>query len=297
MNYIKNKLNRFLLTAFVLLSVFSLSACGDPTVEVTDEQYEPKIVVEAYLYAGETVKDIKLSRNFRLGEQINLDGLRLTPSANNVVVTINDIPLEFDSQTKTYFNNSISIGYNTTYELKVSAIVEGQALAIKSVTTTPAQGFSVANNTLGTFKYRQQEVNIEYTPSPGTEFYAFSFLADSASLDNFIYDNPFEPGLSRKDVEDNFNAYYFQASYITNINSNIAGPYTYTLKVYDAWFFSSYTATIYAGDANFKAYVFTAKNVTEFDGNFHEPEILFQGPGCGVFASAIREKVTFTIVP
>ncbi|MFH0736637.1 MAG: hypothetical protein V1773_00810 [bacterium] len=295
------KIKTFINNKFGLLVIFILpfliSACGDPVVEIDSSQYEPKISVEAFLFAGETVNSIKISRNFRIGEQVSLDDLKLTPQNNSVVVTINDIPLEYDAVNKVYYNNQILIDYDKIYTLKVSAVVEGKSISTTSTTHSPSRGFGIEADDLGTIKYRQADIHILYTPSPGTDFYAFSILADTASTANFIYNNPVEPNLNPKDVEDNFNQFFFQAYYVTNINSYIPGPYDYKVQYYDAWFYSSYTAIAYAGDENFRYYIFTAKNVQEFDGNFHEPKVIFDGDGVGVFASAIRDTVRFRIIP
>ncbi len=300
MSKLKN-IKNFIVTKFefpiIVVLAFILNACGDPVVEIDSSQYEPKISVEAFIYAGETVNDIKLSRNFRIGEKVVLDDLKLSPSANSVVVSINDIPLEYDAVKKVYFNNQMLIDYDKDYTLKVTAVVEGKSISATSTTHTPAKGFALVGNDLGTYKYRQSDVHILYMPSPGTDFYAFSFLADTASTENFIYNNPLQPNMSPKDVEDNFNSYYFQAKYETNMNSYLPGPFDYQVKYYDAWFYSTYTTVVYAGDDNFRYYIFTAKNVQEFDGNFHEPKVIFTGDAMGVFASAIRDTVTFRIIP
>lgn len=286
---------RFL--AFIIFAVAALVGCGDPNVEIDDSQYQPKIVVEGYLFAGETVKDIKISRNFRIGEKVTIEGLRLDPVTNNVIITLNDIPLSFDPITKSYYNNNIFVEYNKTYTIIISAVINGTSVTAKSVTTTPAKGFKLVNKDLGTIRYNIDEGKFYYYSSPGTNFYAFSFLADSASVNNFIYDNTLYPGLKPKEVQDNMNMFYYQGIFITDINSYQTTTFTYKLQPFDAWFYSKYRVIAYAGDQNFRSYVFTAKNVQEFDGNFHEPKILFVGDGIGVFASAIRDTATFTLVP
>ena len=48
---------------------FSLS-CGDGVVDVTNESYEPRIVVSGLLVAGHPVENIHVSRNFRLDENL-----------------------------------------------------------------------------------------------------------------------------------------------------------------------------------------------------------------------------------
>lgn len=272
------------------------SKCGDPDVEITNSTYEPKIAVEAYLFCGETVKNIRLSRNFELNKYQDMKNLFLSPSVNNVVATINGIPLEFDESSKTYFNNQITVDYWTTYKLEISAVIDGKELHASSVTTTPKKGFEIINKDLGTVKYRQAPLKIDFKTSPGTNLYVFSLMADSAGVKNFIFDNPYFPGMSEDDVLDNYNEYRYQYNLISDINSNIITDYSYNVHGYDTWFYSPYTVTVYAGDKNFLYYLFTASNVMEMDGNFHEPIVIFEGDGVGVFASAIKETVRFNII-
>ncbi len=285
------------LSVLLIFITLIITGCGDPAIEVDDSQYQPKIVVEGYLFAGETVKEIKIARNFKIGEQVTIEGLRLDPVNNNVIVTLNDIPLTFDPTSKSYYNNNIIVEFNKQYTIKITAVINGVNVSAQSTTTTPAEGFRLLNKDLGNIAYNSEEGKFFYQASPGTSFYAFSFLADSASTDNFIYDNTFYPGLKPKDVKDNMNAYYYQGVFITDINSYQTTPFSYTIQPFDAWFYSKYRVIAYAGDQNFRSYVFTAKNVQEFDGNFHEPKILFVGDGIGVFASAIRDTASFTLVP
>ncbi len=279
----------------LLFIVFIFSKCGNPDVEITNSSYEPKIAVEAYLFCGETVQNIRLTRNFELNKYQDMKNLFLSPSANNVVATINGIPLEFDAVNKTYFNNQITVDYGTTYKLEISAVIDGKELHASSITTTPKKGFEIINKDLGTVKYRQSPLKIDFKTSPGTDLYIFSLMADSAAVKNFIFDNPYFPGMSEEDLLDNYNTYRYQYNVVSDINSNIVTDYSYNVQGYDTWFYSPYTVTVYAGDENFRYYLFTASNVMEMDGNFHEPIVIFEGDGIGVFASAIKETVTFTI--
>nr|HPN38113.1 hypothetical protein [Melioribacteraceae bacterium] len=240
------KLIKKLSVVFILFALV-LTGCGDPAIEVDDSQYQPKIVIEGYLFAGETVKEIKIARNFKIGERVTIEGLRLDPVNNNVTVTLNDIPLLFDPTTKSFYNNNILVDYNKTYTIKVSAVINGVSVNTQSSTTTPAIGFKLINKDLGNIKYNSEEGKFYYYSSPGTTFYALSFLPDSASTQNFIYDNPLFPGLKPKDVQDNMNSYFYQGIFITDINSYQTTPFDYTIQPFDAWFYSKYRVIAYAG--------------------------------------------------
>lgn len=287
------KIIKLIPVAVILLAFIS---CGDPDVDLTSVQFESKIAVEAFLFCGETVKDIRITRNIKLGTIIEPDKLFLTPQENNAAVTINGIPLNFDRNKKTYYNNEITVEYGKSYRIEIQAEIDGKQLSASSTTITPLKGFSVINHDLGKLKYRDEKTKIDFKTSPGTDMYIFSILADSAGVQNFIYDNPYFPNYNSDDVWDDYNNFRFQLEEVSDIDSYSPDNYTLELEGYDTWFYGPYTVTVYAGDKNLRYYLATATEVQEMDGNFHEPYPIFEGDGIGVFASAIRETVTFTII-
>ncbi len=280
---------------FPLIVSFMIIECGNPGVNVNNAPYEPKITVEGYIYCGESVHDIKLMRNYALGAPVDQSQLYLTPSLNDVSITINGNPLTFDPQTDSYYNSQMYVDYGTTYTLEVFATIDGKKLHTTSTTTTPQKGFTVLDKNLGQFKYNTNPITITFDTSPGTGFYVFSIVPDSASLSNFIYNNVFRSNLDSAKIANNFNDYKFRHETLNNINSYTSTAYSITLNVRDTWFYSSYTVIAYAGDENFKDYLITAPSVQEFDGNFHQPVQIFNGDGIGVFASAIKDTVRFSI--
>lgn len=283
-----------ILTIFTF--TFILTSCGQPDIDITSSVYNPKITVEGYLYCNESVKDIRLSRNFMLNTKHDLNSLVLTPRQNDVVVTINGVPLNFDAEKNSYYNNNILIECGKTYRLDVNAVIDGKQLHTSSATTTPQKGFSVTNNNLGTIRYHQALPIIEYTTSPGVSYYIFSIMPDYASLENFIYDNPYEPNKDTTDLLKDFNSYRFQCAVIKDINPSGGRSFKYSIEGYNSWFYGSYTVTVYAGDNNFGDFLLSSNNVQEMDGNFHEPIQSFEGDGIGVFGSAIKDTVKFVLV-
>ena len=285
-------LRRFI--SFVVIAVI-VSACGNPGVNINNAPYDPKIAVEGYLYCGKPVRDIKLMRNFPIGTQVDGSKINLTPSGNNVIATINGSTLSFDPQTQTYYNNQMTVEYGKSYTLDVSATVDGVQLHTTSTTTTPLPGFAVAEKALGTFRYNSDSIAIDFTPSPGTTNYIFSVAPDSVSTENFIYDNVYTSRLDSAIVAKNMNNYKYGGSILTDISSQTRSSFSYKIENYFTWFYTSYRVIVYAADKNFANYVLTAPSVQEFDGNFHEPVLIFRGDGIGVFASAIIDTVRFTI--
>jgi len=126
--------------------------------------------------------------------------------------------------------------------------------------------------------------------------YIFSMIAESASLKNFIYENPYYPNYDSNDVWTDYNNFRFQLDELSDIDSYSSNVYTFIVEGHDTWFYGPYTVTVYAGDRNLRYYLATAMEVQEMDGNFHEPYPIFDDDGIGVFASAIRETVKFTII-
>lgn len=287
----------FKIVMILIAATIFMSSCGDPTVSIENAGYEPKIVVNAFIYPGQSVNNIYIMRNFKLNTKIDTSILYLTPSMNEATVAINGTPLQFNDTTKTYYNKNLFINYGTTYRLSVSAIIDGISLITESYTTTPNAGFEILNHDLGTNVYRENDLYIDFMPSPGTSFYLFSYKPDSASFDNYINNNPFLPNLEPDYFEENYFRFLFQFNVLLNINSYSTEPIQLEIMEYDTWFYANYRVIAYAGDDNFKDYFLTASRVQQFDGNFIEPEFHLTGEGIGVFGSAVRDTVTFSIIP
>jgi Domain of unknown function (DUF4249) len=288
---------KFIKVILILIIPLLFIRCGDPGVDISNVSYEPKIAVEGYLYAGETIHDIKLTRNFALGQSRDFNKLALTPQDNSVNVSINGIPLLYDPQSKTYYNNSVIVEFGKTYKLSVSAVFDGKQLRTESVTTVPQKGFKLINaGNLGNIRYGIDNIKLDFRPSPGCDLYVFAVIADSASTGNFIYNNTFNSIIDSSDVRKDLNNYKTQFDAVSDIDSYADALHSFNVKPYMTWFYSSYKTFVYAGDKNFRNYLFSVPNVKEFDGNFHEPVQIFTGDGIGVFASAVRDTVVFNIV-
>lgn len=287
---------KFLKLNILILLTLLAASCGDPVVELEDVDYEPRISVEGFLFVGNSVKDIKIMRNFELEKEVEVEQLYLTPEKNNVKASINGIELQFDEENKTYFNNSITVEHDKSYSLEITAEVMGKSLSTEGTTTTPSAGFHIAEDSLGNIVYGEDQILLRYKTSPNSNFFGFSIMALDASVDNFIYENSLFPNLEPEDVEDNFNQYLFQSRIFSNLDPSYTGYHIFRVENYDAWFYSRYRVIGYAGDDNFRSFVFTAKNVQEFDGNFHEPKNPFSDDGIGVFGSAIADTMYFNLV-
>ncbi|MCE1188581.1 MAG: hypothetical protein LWX56_05515 [Ignavibacteria bacterium] len=285
------------LLIIALLLPFLITGCGEPDVSLDSGIYEPKIAIEGFLFASQTVQNIKIRRNFPLGTTLDLSKICLTPSDNDVHAYINGIPLLYDSTSQTYYNKSILIEYGKKYTLEVAAKIDGKSLSTQAVTVVPNQGFQLLNKKdMGDVVYRGEQINFLFKPSPGTDFYAFVYMAINPDLNAFIFKNPYKSDIDTSDVVKNFNDYKTSYDVLMDLGSMQQNSFSTTMEFYRVWFYGKYKTVAYACDKNFKDFLLSAPNVAEFDGNFHEPKIILQGDGIGVFASAIRDTVIFNLV-
>jgi hypothetical protein len=294
----------------LIISVFSLTvitfaflSCGKGTVEIGESTYEPKIVVQAFLYPGQKVEGILITRNIAMNNT--------TPDPLSIFLSTADVRL-IDLNTNTeyrltfnlkklsfeYNGNDLIVGYDKDYQLKISANFDGMSLYASSTTHTPRSGFRIDNSLsqIQPLFYREKDnsgniknFSIAFTPSIGTEFYAFSIVALNASDSTFIYDNAFAD-VKHEDVIKELDQFKYQLRWLQNINS-LGNEIKYDLDWIHFWFYGNYRVVVYAGDDNYRNYLLTYKTVQEFDGNFHEPNMKFQGDGIGVFASVIADTV------
>ena len=286
---------------------FSLS-CGDGVVDVTNESYEPRIVVSGLLVAGHPVEDIHVSRNFRLDENLRetpiflneADVLLIDEDASvDYPLTLVDSP-SFEDRGFAWLGEApLVIRAGGTYSLEVRATVEGEELFAKATTTVPVAGFEIVDLEPQRTEYRARdedgevivpEVTIER--SPGTTFYVLTAVPLDMSVDSFIYDNPFsdeDPG----DIDlFDFN---YEFEWIQN-TPTVAGQSKMGLFWWDVWFYGRHEIVIYAVDVNWARFLQTFDEVQELDGNFHAPSFRFEGDGIGYFGSAIADTTHIEIL-
>ncbi len=288
-----------------------LMACGEGEVNIDYSKYEPKIVIEGYLYPNKQVDRIKITRNLPLNTNIAKGELAIS----NATATVTDlnvsptqtITLSFNQDSLYYYDqgNNLAVQYGGQYRLDIQATVEGKALTATSTTTVPLAGFALIDSA-STQQISFSNLSpggilprpvVYFNRSDKTDFYAFSILAVDASLNSFIYDvHPWAGNIERKDVEEEFDT--FRKSHDTLFNTpQISDTSQWVVEWYHMWFFGKYRIIAYAGDENMKNYYLTHANVFEMDGNLHEPELNIDGDGIGIFGSAIADTLYFTLSP
>lgn len=294
---------------FYIVALFSLVlfSCGESILDLEDQTYEPKIVIDGYIIPGHRVENIRISRNFPLNKQINFmefplieAKVELTDLAANKVypLTFNYGQFGFE-----YCGDDLKIVKGNSYKLSVSAEIDGQALSASSVTTCPSNGFKINRDKslLGAMSYRETDSNgelknfaINFDHAAGTTFYALSIVALEASPDNFIEDAPGH--LEKKDLDDDLiNFLKYEANW-AQTSPDPEGNSTIKILWFQTWFYGKYRAILYAGDRNFRYYFLTHNDVQDIDGNLYEPKFFIEGDGIGVFGSAIADTVFFEIL-
>lgn len=298
------KLNKLFLCIVLVNLVFIFSACGENSLNLTESKYEPKIVINGYLYPGKPVRDIKLTRNFPLGESINLNSMSLSDAD----VSLDDLSegksyrLSFDpsSMSFDYSGQDLIIHSGRSYRLNVSARVNGKSLFASSTTLVPRPGLRITGINYPSLKYREKsqdgtlkKFGISFLPSPDAVFYGISINALDAAVENFIKENPYvQP--TQEDLLKNFNSHKYQYDWIQNVSQSTLG-FSYMPEWLSIWFYGNYELVIYAGDRNFFDYLASSNSIQEADGNFHQPVMHIQGDGIGVFGSAVADTIHFKV--
>lgn len=301
------KITGLLHKSIFLILIIGFISCGEGVVEIGQNTYSPKIVIEGYIFPGQRVKNIRITRNFPLNTRLDLNSLLL----KNAIVTITDnqtnkiYPLSFNpsSLSYEYSGNDLIIDYDKSYSLSVRTTIDGKQLTATSITRVPKKGFKILReeSILDSMKYREPDENgnvkqfkVVFRPSLDTDFYGISIVALDAKIESFIYNNPFIE-VKQEDLKKDFDRYKYQSKRLQNIKSDVS-KINYNVDWLDTWFYGSYRLIIYAGDENYKLFYITYRNVQEFDGNFHEPRININGDGIGVFCSVIADTVHFKVL-
>ena len=302
---------KFYLFTLIIITIL-FSSCGKGIVQVSNESYEPRIVVEGILLPHHQVSKIRITKNFPIDKNLNYYSLIFNPNRTDVTITDEQTgriyPLELnipeDNILENYYyeynGSDLIIDYGKSYTLEVRTTDNGNELYTKSTTTIPEEGFYIQNINFDNLLYRARDENddlinfqITINRSPGTTFYRTSVKSSDASTETFIYDNPFTE-VDAQDVQDDINAYMYNYNWIMD-TPETPGTSLFSLYWINFWFYGEYQIIVYAADKNYEYFLETYNDVMEDDGNFHEARFSFEGDGIGVFGSAIADTVYVTV--
>jgi hypothetical protein len=169
----------------------------------------------------------------------------------------------------------------------------------------PKQGLQIdrENSVYGDLYYRETDEKgsiiqpqVAYKQSENSAFFLLSISALDASIESFIYENPF--GFDIKDaLEDDAEIENFQyQSRWTRPENQIGGFSILEYSWFQLWFYGPYRLVLYAGDENFYHFYATHRTVQSVDGNLHEPLFHIKGDGLGVFGSAVIDTLSLNIL-
>ena len=294
----------------LLLTTILIFSCGEGTVEVENTSYRPKIVIDGYLVPHHKVEKIKITKNFRIDQ--DLTTFSFIPDLDKTTVSLTDLqtntvhPLTFhmapenDTRLENYYweynGNDLIIEYGQRYQLDVTATIEGKELWASSVTKVPEEGFEISNINFTELKYREQDENSQIinfmmtiNRAPGTTFYVNTIRAQNPSKYNYIYNNPYDNPDS-SDVEEDINDWSYTYDW-TQDTPETAGQTNLEMFWPYFMFYDDYQIITMACDLNYKEFLQTYNDVQEEDGNFHEAKFNIEGDGIGVFGSVVLDTV------
>lgn len=305
---LKNKNNsnykiKLYITAFLIFISAFFAGCGEGTLDISEAKYEPKIVIDGYIYPDSKIEEIKITRNFPLNQTVDFSKAVIA-DANVTVTDIalgKTVTLEYNSENFSfedpYFEIKVEPG--KSYRLDVDAVIDGKQLHASSVTTVPLSGLEILDGVTA-LKYREKDpegklknISLTFRPSEKCDFYAYVVQPERPTNESFIYDNAYFE-VTEKDLEENWGRFILEYSWLQNVDPQTP-VFTQKIEWHQIWFYGGYYVTIYAGDRNFRDYVMSNNFVQEPDGNFHEPKLHIDGDGIGVFGSAIRRVFHFSV--
>ena len=284
-------------------------------VEVKNISYEPRITVEGLLLPGEKVERIRIFKNFKIDQNVNIFNALLDPEKTNVSITdeqngneynlslhIPDSLMDINGYWFEYPGNDLNILNGNSYTVNVESEYQGQRLWTRSTTTVPQKGFAINSLNYNTLKFAQKKENgdlevfeINIQRSPGITYYLATIRPLQNSYDRLIKEH-LVGELDSTFYEDEKIDLGFETSWIQN-TPEYSGESTLRLFWFDFYFYSEYEVIIYAADKNYREFLQTYNRVQEFDGNFHEAKFNFEGDGIGYFGSVIADTTYLTVIP
>jgi hypothetical protein len=283
-------------------------ACGEPIVSIDQEQYEPKIVIDGYLFPGEPIEGIRITRNFALNTDIDVSDVTLSDAQ----VTLTDLASERtfelayrDPETGyVYEGSDLTIESGKSYRLEVEATVDGSSLQASATTTVPGPGFDIDEEAslLDSLLYMQEEAGgdlqhfeVVFQRALGPGFYVFSIRALDAAEDTFIDKNLFGvklEDLDEEDLEDLADDSIYRQHLLPE-----PGLSSVELFWSSFYFYGDYRIVAYAGDRNLEEFYLTYDSIQSDDGDLYEPRFNIEGDGIGVFASAMVDTAYVRVIP
>ena len=294
-----------------VLSLAAVAGCGEGNFVLSNDSYEPKIVIEGFLQPGAGVERIHIWRNFP--PDADMRELDLVPDDIRATILDEDSGVEYvlsfhpgQTLADVYFHytqDDLFIEPGRSYTLEVRAPVEGRELHAWATTRVPSPGFRIVGVNHESLPYRPLdeegrpinfEVEIERNPDSRLYLATVRALPETADTTHFVYDNPFTDE-SPQDVLDDLADFAYHYDWIQNVPLE-PGRSTIELFWFFFWFYGEYEIVVHAADLNYQHFLQTFDDVQEEDGNFHEPEFEIEGDGIGVFGAVLTDRIRVEVV-
>jgi hypothetical protein len=291
---------------FILLTYLIMISCGEPLVELDESLFEEKIVVEAFLEINKPANNIRISRNFPLKTEIDFSQILLT----DAIVVIDDLnnpntdTLTYNPTTFMFEDNDNDFGLiktNNSYRIYISATVNGKVLITTSTCISPAEKLEINLTSPSQLKYYANSGNDVFKYDINTVsnslVYVSSLQAKTVTFNNLINrpTNVFiSEKLEEKDFEDEKGKLSKDIDRFINKSFDLI-TFEAEIRWWDLNFYSEYQLIVYAGDQNYKDYIFTYRDVQGQDGNLKEPKFNFKGDGIGIFTILTADTIELTV--
>ncbi|MFP4527759.1 MAG: DUF4249 family protein [Candidatus Kapaibacterium sp.] len=189
----------YILIAAIILSVV-IYGCEDPVPTNYKEEY----VVEALLFVGEPIEDIKVLRTLPIMQEFNYDSSIVRDAVVRIMGEDRVFELEIDTSVSGYYfaDKSYKIKANTEYRLEC-VLPNGETVTGKTITPAPSEWikppppmiqFPIDTSNFAT----PDSLYIEWKKMPGYSFYALR-INNLDSLEYGIYlDNVPDDELNRR---------------------------------------------------------------------------------------------------
>ncbi len=288
-----NTKNR-ILEIFALLSLAFFAGCDVST----QDRFISEYVVEAYLFAGEDMPDVRISRTVPFGTAYNFDEQAVSGATVNIrLLDENGALVREHPYTEVFGRGVYSTPFSSSqveprgvYELEVNFANDGTVLR---ATTIVPDTFSIVSTMLDTIPYlATEQLEVDVTPSlyPGRQnMFIFSTEAEDVRYENLT---PFLRDII--DEDESIEEFRINESPIINEGNFDVNPNgTITIRV--PWiaiaFLGKNTVTINAVDDNIFDFI-TSQNIQAMPSTLSPGEIPnvvdnIEG-GTGVFGSFAR---------
>jgi hypothetical protein len=292
-------MNRYYLYIFFTLFTFG---CGESIINIDSSTYEPKIYIYGFISSGQSVKDIKIERNFPINTKIDLASLAIS-DAEVILIDLStneNYKLNYNPITKKYDCIDIVIKNSVSYMLSVDATIDGKSVHAYGTTTVPKGGITINKelSKLETFSLEEKDINGNYKyfeicwDVSGDDIPSFEFRVEVITRPNSLsISEEYYAYISNLDRPLYPYRYYWDSGYPDNFiiyrNNYTNNSYCLRIEGYDLGRVGRFRVVIDYVPIEYSYYVLEPKEIRDADGNFVPAKSFINGDGVGFFGSTV----------